>query len=84
MWLGLDSEGSRHVLGKGISAGRCVAQQRILRRLFWLRSWLGVQVNLFQVPSTSNPADPPSRLHCLASRWVGVRNPRCLLVTWLR
>ena len=68
----------------GTSAGHCAAQQRTLRRLFWLRGWSGVQVNVFRVPSADNPANPLSRLPSLASRAVGVHNTRCLLVKWLR
>ena len=76
--LGLDSEGARQILGRGTSAGHCVPQQLTLRRMFWLRGWSGLQVNVFRVPSANNPANPPSRLPSLASRAVSVRNARCL------
>ena len=84
VWLGLDSEGFGHVPGQGISVGRCVAQQCIVRRLLWRRGWSEVQVSIFCVPSALNPADPRSRLLSLASRYVKVRNSRCLLTRWMR
>ena len=37
------------------------SQQRILRRLFWLRCWSTVSVESFRVPSFLNAADPLSR-----------------------
>ena len=36
-------------------------QQRMLRRLFWLRCWSSTSINSFRVSSALNPADPLSR-----------------------
>ena len=76
LWLGLDSKGARHILGRGTLAGHCVTQQRILRRLFWLRGWSGVQANIFRVPSADNLPNLPSQLPSLASRTVAIATCR--------
>ena len=78
--LGVDSEGTRHILNGGSCLSVSTPQQRLLRQFFWLRSLAGLEVTVFQVRSADNPTDPASRLHQLAARWVGVRNARCLLV----
>ena len=38
------------------------SQQRLLRQLFWLRSWNDRPMGVFRVSTDLNPADPPSRL----------------------
>ena len=38
------------------------SQQRLLRQLFWLRSWNDCPLGVFRVGTNLNPADPPSRL----------------------
>ena len=38
------------------------SQQRLLRQLFWLRSWNDRPLGVFRVGTDWNPADPPSRL----------------------
>ena len=35
-------------------------QSRLLRRLFWFRSWCPTNIHFFSVQSALNPADPPS------------------------
>ena len=80
--VGTDSMVTQAILRRGRAAVRCDGQQRILRRLFWLYRWSGVQVQTFRVPSRSNPADPPSRLPSFPSRAACARRARALLVRW--
>ena len=65
---GQDSEVARHQVVKGHASSGLLVQQRILRRIFWLRSWSRCSVGIFRVPSPQNPADPHSRLHSFPSR----------------
>ena len=60
--IGTDSEVARWQCTKGHASSNLKVQHRILRRIFWLRSWSGCHVTIFRVPSPANPADPPSRL----------------------
>ena len=46
----------------------CPVPLRLLRRIFWLRVWSGLQVTIFRVSSAVNPADPLSREHDMLSR----------------
>ena len=53
--------GRAHILGMrgGIFLR---SQQRLLRQLFWLRSWNDRPLGVFRVGTDLNAADPPSRL----------------------
>ena len=80
--VGTDNMVTQASLQRGRAAVRCDKQQRILRRLFWLYRWSGVQVQTFRVASRDNPADPPSRLPSFPSRAACARKARGLLVRW--
>ena len=71
--VGTDSEVARHQVVKGHASSSLLVQQRILRRIFWLRSWSRCSVGIFRVPSPQNPADPHSRLHSFPSRQAAAR-----------
>ena len=71
--MGTDSEVARHQVVKGHASSGLPVQQRILRRIFWLRSWSRCSVGIFRVPSPQNQADPHSRLHSFPSRQAAVR-----------
>ena len=66
--IGTDSEASRYQVIHGHAATPLVAHQRILRRLFWLRTWSRATIGIFRVASHANPADPLSRLRSFSSR----------------
>ena len=71
--VGTDSEVSRcQTMGMRAAAG-CPVQQRILRRIFWLRLWSNLQIGTFWVESALNPADPMSRLKSLPSRKAAIQ-----------
>ena len=78
-----NSEGSRYALSTGHASGSCTAQKRVLRWLFWLCGWSGIEVGVFRVPSQLNPADPPLRLSSCVRRSVAIVNSSRLLVQWL-
>ena len=80
--VGTDSEVARHQVVKGHASSGLPVQQRILRRIFWLRSWSGCSVGVFRVPSPQNPADPHSRLHSFPSRQAAVREADQRKVAW--
>ena len=80
--VGTDSMVTQAILHRGRAAVRCDGLQRILRRLFWLYRWSGVQVQTFRVASRDNPADPPSRLPSFPSRAACAQKARGLLVRW--
>jgi len=61
--IGTDSEVGRFQVLRTHAASSLGAQQRILRRMFWLRSWSGYSVGVFRVGTRYNPADPLSRVH---------------------
>ena len=66
--IGSDSNVARAQIN---SLRACVCagpQQRILRRLFWLRCWSGCSISSFRVRSAINPADPLSRVVNFQSR----------------
>ena len=65
--VGSDSDVGRHQTLRGKANVQLVAQQRILRGLFWLRLWSGLSLELFRVPTKVNPADPLSRIHSFSS-----------------
>ena len=68
MRIGTDSEASRYQVIHGHAATPLVAHQRILRRLFWLRTWSRVTIGIFRVASHANPADPLSRLRSFSCK----------------
>ena len=66
--VGIDNE-AVHTQSASLRASTdCPMQLRLLRRIFWLRAWSGVQLTVFRVPSVVNPADPLSREHQMLSR----------------
>ena len=71
--MGTDSEVARHQVVKGHASSSLLVQQRILRRIFWLRSWSRCSVGIFRVPSPQNPGDPHSSLHSFLSRQAAAR-----------
>ena len=67
----VDNDAARAQLSSVSATTACRAQQRILRRFFWLRAWSGVRLHFFGVPSPYNPADPLSRIQDFP-RWSSV------------
>ena len=59
--VGSDSNVARSQINALRASVHADSQQRILRRLFWLRCWSTVSVESFRVPSLLNAADPLSR-----------------------
>ena len=59
--VGSDSNVARSQINALRASVHADSQQRILRRLFWLRCWSTVSVESFRVPSFLNAADPLSR-----------------------
>ena len=59
--VGSDSNIARSQINALRASVHADSQQRILRRLFWLRCWSTVSVESFRVPSFLNAADPLSR-----------------------
>ena len=65
--VGIDNEAVRLQSASQRASTDCPVQLRLLRRIFWLRAWSGLQVTVFRVPSAVNPADPLSRRHQMPS-----------------
>ena len=82
--LGLDTDGTRHKLGRGTPGGASCCATADTPPAVLVEVVVGFQVNCFQVPSVENPADQPSWLLSLASRTIGVHNSCSLLVKWLQ
>ena len=61
--VGIDNEAVRVQSASLRASTDCPVQLRLLRRIFWLRAWSGLQLSVFRVPSAVNPADPLSRKH---------------------
>ena len=61
-YVGSDSFVARHRSVKMRGAAFLQGCNRILRRLFWFRSWCRTNQAIFWVPSALNPADSPSRV----------------------
>ena len=59
--MGSDSNVARSQINALRASVHAESQQRILRRLFWLRCWSTVSFESFRVPSFLNAADPLSR-----------------------
>ena len=66
--VGIDNEAVRVQSASLRASTDCPVQLRLLRRIFWLRAWSGLQLSVFRVPSAVNPADPLSRKHEMLSR----------------
>ena len=66
--IGSDSNVARSQVNALRASVGSATQQRILRRLFWLRCWSGTTISSFRVCSAFNPADPLSRETCFQSR----------------
>ena len=66
--MGIDNEAVRVQSASLRASTDCPVQLRLLRRIFWLRAWSGLQLSVFRVPSAVNPADPLSRKHEMLSR----------------
>lgn len=74
--LYLDNHAAIHSLLRGKARSPLVPQNRILRRLSYLLHWSGLSAALHYVPSSLNPADPPSR-------WWSFHTPLSLVrCTW--
>ena len=69
--VGVDNDAARALLSALSPSVACVSQQRMLRRMFWLRAWSHVEPSFFRVASALNPADPLSRIHDFP-RWTHV------------
>ena len=80
--IGSDSNVARAQIN---SLRACVCagpQQRILRRLFWLRCWSGCSISSFRVRSAINLADPLSRVVSFQSRAQAVADAEARRVMW--
>jgi|Transcript_32029 hypothetical protein len=66
--VGIDNEAVRIQSAPLRASTDCPVQLRLLRRIFWLRAWSGLQVTVIRLPSAVNPADPLSRKHDMLSR----------------
>ena len=60
--LGTDSDVARSQLISQKAPVACSVQQRLLCRICWTRYWSGIQLGLFIVQSSLNPADPLVRV----------------------
>ena len=70
--VGVDNGAARAQLSALSASVACVSQQRMLRRMFWLRVWSHVEPSFFRVASALNPADPLSRIQDFP-RWTHVK-----------
>ena len=59
--LFLDNHAAIYSLLRGKAHSPLIPQNRILRRLCYLLHWSGLVAALHYIPSSLNPADPPSR-----------------------
>ena len=59
--IGVDSDAAHLHTVTQCAATACPIQNKLLRRLFWLRTWSAQRLVLFCVPSALNPADPMSK-----------------------
>ena len=66
--IGSDSNVARSQVNALRASVGSARQQRILRRLFWLRYWSGTTISSFRVCSAFYPADSLSRETCFQSR----------------
>ena len=66
--IGFDNDAARVQCASMQAITRCNTQQRLLRRMFWLRAWADVDIACFRVPSACNPADSLSRAHEFPAR----------------
>ena len=74
--LYLDNHAAIYSLLRGKARSLLVPQNRILRRVSYLLLWSGMVFALHFVPSSLNPADPPSR-------WWSYPSQVCLLTQTL-
>ena len=65
--IGINNDAARIQSHHLWAAPKGERQHRVLRRMFWLRAWSGLQVATFRVASADNPADPLSRTTQLPS-----------------
>ena len=66
--IGFDNDAARAQCASLQALTQCNAQQRILRKMFWLRAWAIVDLARFRVPSACNPVDSLSRVHEFLAR----------------
>ena len=66
--IGFDNDAVRAQCASMQAITRCNTQQRLLRRMFWLRAWAEVDIACFRVPSACNPADSLRRVHEFPAR----------------
>ena len=80
--LGVDNDTARQQALQQEATTHCTVQNRLLRRLFWLRLWSGIRMVLFRVTSTENPADPMSRVHSFPSVAQAMKGADERLALW--
>ena len=80
--IGGDSDTATQQVLQQRATTNCAVQNRILRRMFWLRLWSGLKVVPFHVACAINPADPMSRLSSFPSRGHAVREAHARTVSW--
>ena len=62
VFIGTNNNVGRQQVNSPYASVAGKAQQRIPRRIFWLRLWSGVRTGTFRVRSVNNSADPMSRI----------------------
>ena len=82
--IGSDSDAARSQVNALRASVGSVKQQRIPRRLFWLRCWTGTAINSFRVSSALNPANSLSREPCFQSRRQAVREAERRCRMWVQ
>ena len=82
--VGTNSDASRFQVAGQRATACSPADQRILRRLFWLRLWSQVKLGVFRVDTAENSADVLSRLHTFPSRRHAVRDANDRRPLWER
>ena len=71
-------------LSWGCPSGHYVAQQWVVHRLFLVRSWSSVVVQVFRVPSSLNTVDHAWCLTSLVAGDAGVWNSGWWFAGWLQ
>ena len=82
--IGSDSNVARAQINALRASATNESQQRILRRLFWLRCWSATTVSSFRVKSAHNPADPLSRVKSFQSRSQAVAEAEHCRGIWVQ
>ena len=80
--IGVDSDTARYQALRPRVTTHCHVQNRLLRRLFWLRLCSGLKLVFFRVHTSQNPAYPPSRQFSLPSIGTSIKEPQARHARW--